>query len=110
MKLLFDQNLSHRLASALADLYPDSAHVRDLGLKAADDNEVWDYALQHGLTIVSKDSDFHQRSFLLGHPPKVVWIRRGNCPTAEIERILRTHQRDLYAFAQDEHASFLVLS
>jgi predicted nuclease of predicted toxin-antitoxin system len=31
MKLLFDQNLSHRLVSALASEYPDSVHVRDVG-------------------------------------------------------------------------------
>jgi predicted nuclease of predicted toxin-antitoxin system len=33
---------------------------------------------------VSKDTDFHQRSFLFGGPPKVVWIRLGNCSTEDI--------------------------
>ncbi len=37
MKLLFDENLSHKLVWLLADLFPDSIHVRDVGLKAADD-------------------------------------------------------------------------
>ena len=46
MKLLLDQNLSHRLVAALADLYPGSAHVRDLGLKEAADEAIWDYARQ----------------------------------------------------------------
>lgn len=57
-----------------------------------------------------KDSDFHQLSFLRGHPPKVVWIRRGNCSTDEIESLLRQHEADLRAFEQDSDASFLVLS
>lgn len=35
MKLLFDENLSHKLVRTLEDLFPDSEHVRDLGLKAA---------------------------------------------------------------------------
>ena len=41
MKLLFDQNLSHRLVPALADLFPGSSHVRDHGLERADDPVVW---------------------------------------------------------------------
>jgi hypothetical protein len=57
MKLLFDENLSHKLVSRLADLFPDSVHVRDIGLKAGDDAAVWDYAKSNGLMIVSKDSE-----------------------------------------------------
>ena len=78
MRLLLDQNLSPRLVTGLADLYPESVHVRDVGLQMADDETIWAYAEQHGLAILSKDADFHQRSFVRGHPPKVVWIRRGN--------------------------------
>ncbi len=109
MKLLFDQNVSPRLVPALASLYPGSAHVRDLGLKTADDDAIWNYALEHGFTIVSKDADFRQRSFLFGHPPKVVWVRLGNCSTQEIEALLRIHHGDLLAFEQDASASFLML-
>ena len=85
MKLLFDQNLSHKLALRLADLFPDSEHVRSVGLKTAIDTVVWDYAKNNGLMIVSKDSDFHQMSFLYGFPPKVVWVRLGNCSTTDVE-------------------------
>ena len=109
MKLLFDQNLSHRLVKSFAAEFPRSAHVRQIGLEKAPDGPVWEYAKQNGLVIVSKDSDFHQRSFLYGHPPKVVWIRRGNCSTATIESILREHQDDLVKFAQSEQGSFLGL-
>ena len=110
MTLLFDQNLSARLVSSLADLFPNSAHVRNLGLGSANDDAVWQYAATHGFTIVSKDSDFHQLSFVRGHPPKVVWIRRGNCSTAQIESLLRQHHAALRNFEQDPDASFLVLS
>jgi len=89
VKLPFDQNLSHRLVSALADVFPDSKHVRNVGLGRADDDAVWQYALAQGFAIVYKDSDFHQLSFVRGHPPKVVWIRRGNCSTDEIEALVR---------------------
>jgi len=77
MKLLFDENLSHKLVWLLADIFPNSVHVRDVGLKAADDPLVWEYAKDHNLMIVSKDSDMHQRSFVFGSPPKILWVRLG---------------------------------
>ena len=109
MKLLLDHNLSFRLVTTLASLYPGSVHVRALGMMTAPDDLIWSHARQHGLTIVSKDSDFFYRSMLFGHPPKVVWLRVGNCSTARIQTLLQTHHRDLLAFEQDAVASFLAL-
>ena len=77
MKLLFDENLSPTLVVALADVFQESTHVRDVGLKASADRKVWDYAGETGYTIVTKDADFRQRSFLFGPPPKVIWIGLG---------------------------------
>ncbi len=62
----------------------------------------------HELVIVSKDSDFRQLSFTFGHPPKVIWIRCGNCSTSEIESILRDRYNDLLSFYQDEQGAFVV--
>lgn len=109
MKLLFDQNLSHRLVRVLADVYPDSEHVRDVGLKEAVDTDVWNFAKGQGFMIVSKDSDFHQRSLLLGYPPKVIWVRLGNCSTKAMELALRDHSADVQRFEADTTASFLIL-
>ena len=109
MKLFFDQNLSPRLVRTFADICPGSLHAREVGLQEADDAEIWEYAARHNLVIVSKDSDFHQKSFLLGQPPKVVWLRLGNCSTAEIEATLLHHLEDLIEFEQHPTAAFLVL-
>ncbi len=109
MKLLLDENLSPRLVGALADVYPGSVHVRHVGLESADDAAVWAHARAHQLTVVSKDSDFHQRALLFGPPPRVVWIRRGNCSTREVERILRDHRADLEGLVADPAAAVLVL-
>jgi predicted nuclease of predicted toxin-antitoxin system len=79
VKLLFDQNLSPKLVERLADLYPDSNHVYQLGIDLAPDKEMRDYAARDGFVIVTKDSDFSDLCILLGFPPKVIWIRRGNC-------------------------------
>jgi predicted nuclease of predicted toxin-antitoxin system len=89
MKLLFDQNLSFRLCSSLADLFPDSSQVRLVGLDQATDREIWDYAAANGFTIVSQDADFANLCALLGSPPKVVWLRCGNQPTAAVEKLIR---------------------
>jgi predicted nuclease of predicted toxin-antitoxin system len=110
VNLLFDQNLSHRLVRSLTDIFLNSEHVRNVGLGRAHDDAVWQYAAAQSFMIVSKDSDFHQLSFVRGHPPKVVWIRRGNCTTDEIESLLRQHEADLRAFERDPDAAFLVLS
>ena len=109
MKLLFDENLSRRLVRALETVYPGSAHVIDVGLERADDEAVWRHALDHGFTIVSKDADFAERSLAEGPPPKVVWIRRGNCATNEIEALLRDRCQHLLAFGRDTSAPFLSL-
>ena len=109
MRLLFDQNLSRRLASALEDLFPGSVHVSSLGLEHADDADIWEYAVSNEMIVVSKDSDFRQRSFLLGPPPKVIWIVRGNCSTEAIEMILRQSRSDILAFDSDPASALLVL-
>lgn len=110
MKLLLDANLSPRLAAALQDLFPGTAHVREFGLQSVDDEPIWRYAIEHGFAIASKDSDFRQRSFVLGAPPKVIWIRCGNCSTDEIERLIRARHPDIDTFEQDAEETFLVVS
>ena len=109
MKFLFDQNLSPRLVQTLASLFPGSIHVRDIGLERSDDQVVWDYALTPGFAIVTKDADFHQRSFVYGHPPKVVWIQRGNGSTKDIEQILTIRFADILVFEADSESAFLSL-
>lgn len=110
MRLLFDQNLSHRLVDILADCYPKAVHVRNIGLAKAGDDAVWTHAAENDLTIVSKDSDFHQRSLLFGAPPKVIWIHTGNCTTQDVATVLRRHQADIESFQSDATASFLVFA
>ncbi len=110
MKLLFDQNLSPRLVGQLAAEFPGSAHARDIGLAAAPDPAVWTHAAAHGFAIVSKAADFQQRALLYGHPPKVVWLRVGNCSTATVAALLRSRLADIAAFEADPAAAFLALS
>ena len=109
MKLLLDENLSDRVVPQILDLYPDSAHVKSHCLIHTDDVLIWSFAQQHGYTIVSKDADFHQRSLVFGHPPKLVFLRVGNCPTSRITQLLRSNYVLLSAFDSDPNTSILVL-
>jgi predicted nuclease of predicted toxin-antitoxin system len=60
------------------------------------------------LRVASKDSDFHQRSLVEGFPPKVVWVQRGNCSTAEAAMLPRSRLSEITAFESDPEAAFLI--
>ncbi len=109
MKLLLDQNLSPRLVRRLADLYPNSIHVMEVRLDRSLDREVWDYARQNDYIIVTKDVDFSEFSILQGFPPKVIWIRRGNCSTQGIETILRENVESIKTMNEDANTGILEL-
>lgn len=109
MKLLFDHNLSPRLVNRLADIFPNSSHLFLLALDQVPDQEVWQYARDNGYIIVTKDADFNEIVILRGFPPKIIWIRRGNCSTGDIETILRTNFLDIQNFNQDPNLGILTL-
>ena len=109
MRLLIDHNLSPSLTSILQDIYPDSIHVYAIGLEESDDVVVWEYARTNGLLIVTKDADYLAIGARLGHPPKVVRIGLGNCPTSIVADLLRVHHDELLRFHRDEHGSFIEL-
>jgi predicted nuclease of predicted toxin-antitoxin system len=109
VKLLFDQNLSPRLPARLADLFPGSEHVEPVGLGAASDEAVWEYALANGLAVVTKDEDYSHLSALRGVPPKVLWLLTGNCTTARVEELLRSHAAEILEFENDSEAGVLAI-
>ena len=80
-----------------------------MGLRGAHDDRVWAYARDNALTIVSKDNDFRQRSFLEGAPPKVVWLDVGNAGTHSIAELLRREQAKLLKFESEEQSSLLIV-
>ena len=109
MKLLFDHNLSPRLVHRLGDLFLNSNHAYHLGLDRVEDRQIWQHAKENDFTIVTRDSDYNELLILLTFPPKIVWIRRGNCSTNEIENILRTHYVDIEELTNTESLGLLTL-
>jgi predicted nuclease of predicted toxin-antitoxin system len=109
VKLLFDHNLSHKLVARLADIYPESTQTRLLGFARAADPEIWFHARTHELVIVSKDNDFAELAVLRGAPPKVVWLRLGNCSTVAVEELLRRNVLTIAEFVADSDRVVLEL-
>ena len=109
MSLLIDENLSDRLPRSLQDIFPDSFHVRGVGLESTDDDEIWAYARTQGLAIVTKDKDYFQLSLERGHPPKVVLIRTGNTPAEGVEALIRGNLAEINRFIQDEETALFAL-
>lgn len=109
MKLLFDENLSEKLAERLEDEFPGSAHVRSLALATAKDIELFMLARERGFTMITKDNDFDNLAVLDNDPPKVIRIRLGNCTTAAVEILIRSSLERIRRFGASEEESLLLL-
>ena len=109
MKLLFDQNLLRFLVERVGSEFNGSLHVIELGLDQATDREIWDWAGEHGFTIVSKDSDFRDLAASLVPPPKAIWLRVGNASTEQIEQLLTANSQRILRFEQGDQESLLII-
>ena len=110
MKLLLDEDLSRRLVRRMADLFPESVHVAEVGLLQAADSEVWEFAKVNSFCIVSADSDFYERAATFGAPPKVIWLKGCDYPTQVAEELLRGQAIRIAAFLDDPERAVLVLT
>jgi predicted nuclease of predicted toxin-antitoxin system len=109
VRLLLDENLSRRLIGQLADLFPGSVHVSSEELLQASDIAVWEYGKSCGFSIVTADADFYELAITLGAPPKVVWLRGCDYPTATAERLIRGQAIRIMEFLEDSERTVLVL-
>jgi len=109
LKLLFDQNLSRKLVTRLADVFPGCSHVQFYSLTEAEDSDIWEFAKSQNFCIVTQDADFAERSRLYGSPPKVIWLRCGNAPTSRIETIFRSGVEIIQEFISDRSIDCLEL-
>ena len=110
MKLLFDENVSPTLVGRLAREFPDSTHVRNVGMRGVNDDRIWRHARAEGFAIVSKDTDFRDRSYVQGFPPKIIWLDVGNAGTTAIAGLLQRERPRIERFLAEEESSLLILS
>jgi predicted nuclease of predicted toxin-antitoxin system len=101
MKLLFDQNISHRILKILSEEFVGSTSVKSQHLIDSSDKAIWDFAKKANYTIVTQDSDFNDLNSLYGFPPKIIWIRTGNLKTEELANILKIHYTEFTEFEKN---------
>jgi len=101
VKLFLDHNISHKLVARLADVFPDSTQTRLLNFGRTNDPQLWLFARKNGYIFVSKDREVSELAILRGSPPKVVWLRMGNCRTAAVESALRRNAEEIRKLEED---------
>jgi len=106
-KLLFDNNISHKILSQLDGSFYGSTHVMLENLDEASDIEVWHFAKTNNYTIVTKDSDFNDLILLRGVPPKVIWLKIGNCKVSKIDMIFKKYKKSIKDFLDSENNAIL---
>ena len=82
VKFLIDAQLPPALAQWLREAGYDAQAVREVGLREAEDAEIWRYAQTEGRMIITKDEDFMQRVQTGAAGPVIVWLRLGNTTNA----------------------------
>jgi len=87
--LWVDAHISPKLCPWIRRQYAvDAVHVRDLGLREAEDPEIFDKARNAQVVVFTKDEDFVDLVRRLGTPPQVLWLRCGNVPNARLWVVL----------------------
>jgi len=89
VKFLVDNQLPPALARFIAeDLRVEALHVTDVGLRNGTDSDVWTYASEMDLVLISKDEDFVT---LYSKIPsaRLLWVRLGNCRRDFLLRVFK---------------------
>lgn len=107
MMLLFDQNISFKVAKKIQDVFPGSQHLSDLRLEGVKDIDIWEFAKNNNYCIVTFDFDFIDLSTLKGFPPKIIWLRLGNTTTEKIISRLQTDSKLIADFLESPDIAFL---
>jgi len=107
MKLLFDQNISHRVVKKVIATFPNALSIKEVGLYEADDRTIWDFAKSNNFIIVTQDDDFNNFVNVWGFPPKVIWIKTGNLSNATLVSILITRKNEIQQFIDNQEVGLL---
>jgi len=93
VKFLVDNQLPPALARFISqDLHGEALHVSDIGLRCGSDAEVWTFAAENDLVLISKDEDF---AALYSKKPsaRLLWVRVGNCRRVSLLKVFMDQWR-----------------
>lgn len=90
MKIWLDAQLPPALAPWIRSTFGVTCSaVRDLGLRDAEDQAIFDAARAAGdVVVLSKDSDFIELVLRLGPPPQLLWLTCGNVTNRRLRQLL----------------------
>lgn len=89
MTIWIDAQLSPAIAAWIASTFGVTAlALRDVGLRDAEDPEIFEVAKAQGIIFMTKDSDFADLVTRLGSPPQIIWLTCGNTSNARLKEIL----------------------
>jgi predicted nuclease of predicted toxin-antitoxin system len=101
--LLFDQNISYKVTKTLSETYPNCIHVSSAKLTNSSDNDIWTYAKENNLCIVTFDADFLNLATLRGNPPKVILLKTGNRKSSQLSELLKANKDLIDQFLHNDH-------
>ena len=106
MTIWVDAQLSPALAPWLSATIEgmDAYSVRKLGLRDADDDEIFFAAREANAIVVTKDADFIRLLNEHGPPPKIIWLTCGNTSNAALRVLLETALPEALALIEGEEA------
>ena len=109
MKLLLDANVSWRLVSILKEHFGECVHADDIHELEfpAKDTKIWQYAKDNEYTIITRDNDFNDLIAVKGFPPKIIWLRTGNCSRKITADILIRSKQAIEEFWQSKECGLL---
>ncbi|MDZ7607846.1 MAG: DUF5615 family PIN-like protein [Cyclobacteriaceae bacterium] len=111
MKLLFDQNISHKILKLLPEKYKEATSVKSERMLSFTDREIWEFARKNNYVIVTHDSDFNDLNALFGFPPKIIWIRTGNIRPKDLADLILQYEREIAKFiSEDAYGCFEIFS
>lgn len=101
MIIWIDAHLSPAITLWLSNTFDVTAlALRDLGLRDAEDLEIFEAAKAQNAVLMTKDSDFVDFSNRLGAPPQIIWLRCGNTSNMKLREILLSILPDAISLLQ----------
>jgi predicted nuclease of predicted toxin-antitoxin system len=92
MTIWLDAHLSPRTAVWIASEFGFTAKpLREIGLRDAEDYEIFQAAKEAGAVLLTKDTDFVHLLERHGSPPKILWLTCGNTSELALRQLLEKH-------------------
>jgi predicted nuclease of predicted toxin-antitoxin system len=107
MKLLIDENISHRILKLIDKHFPHSIHVSSVRKSRFSDLDIWLFAKENDYIVLTYDADFYEWQLIRGYPPKIIWLRFGNSKTEIIADKLINNIGQIQKFIKNNDVGLL---